>query len=204
MIKLEEILPKNRVDLPGDNSRNNILIVGNARCGKSYLAEAIIKHKEGEFLLITDDWFESKLQLSSSQGTQKISGITSTTKPMVNQLILKSSLVIFDEIGFFLSQSNSQDCIDLARLALENKNITTIILAQSPNYKVLSKLFPEGKILFDKMIVGKLNYSEVANSFVKNLRGIKTSCTKYFDYSSEERLFLYYHKNNFQGILTAK
>ncbi len=200
MREIKEILPN---DLPGDNSRNNILIVGNARCGKSYLAEAIIKHKEGDFLLITDDLFTHKIQLISSQGTEKISGIDATTKPIITQLILKRNILIVDDVEFFLSHEDSQNYIDLFRFALEDENILTIVIAQAPNSKVLSRLFPEGKILFDKMIVGKLKYSEVTDPLAKKMRGIKTSCTKYFDYSSEKRYFMYYEKNKFQGIVSA-
>ena len=200
MIKLEEVLPNN---LPGYISGNNILIVGNARCGKSYLAEAIIKHRGGEFLSISDDWFEYKIKLSSSQGTQKISGINSTNKPVITQLILKSNILIIDDVEFFMLHEDSQDYIDLFQLALENENSITIILAQSPNSKVLTKLFPEGKITFDKMLVGKLNYSEVINSLVKNLPKINLSCPELFDYSSEKRHFLYYQANKFQGIVAV-
>ena len=200
MREIKEILPN---DLPGDNSGNNIVIIGNARCGKSYLAEAMIKHRGGEFLLLSDDWFEYKIKLSSSQGTRKISGINSTTKPVITQLILKSNILIVDDVEFFLLHEDSQDYIDLFRLALENGNIITIILAQSPNPKVLTKLFPEGKITFDKMLVGKINYLEVANSLVENLPEINLSYAEFFDYSSEKRHFLYYQENKFQGIVSA-
>ena len=203
MIKLEEVLPKNHFNLRGYNSENNILIVGRARCGKSYLAEAIIKHKGGEFLLITDDWFEDKIKLISSQETQKISGINSSTKPVVTQLILPSNMVIFDDVGIFILRENSQDYLDLFRLAFENDNIITIVLAQSPNSKVLSKLFPEEKILFDKMLVGKFDYSYLSAPLVKNLSEIDSYCCNYFGSSSEKRYFMYYEKNKFQGIVSA-
>lgn len=204
MIEVKEILQDNHFDLPDYNSGNNILIVGSARCGKSYLAEAILEQTTGEFLLITYNWFESKLHLSSSQGIQKISEINSTTKPIITQLILRSNLVIIDDLGFFLLPENSQDYINLFGLALENENINTIIIAQSPNSKSLSKLFSNKKILFDKVLVGKLDYSEVTDPFVKNLRGIEASCTQYFDYISEKRYFMYYDENKFQGIVFAK
>ena len=158
-----------------NKSKNNTLIIGETGCGKSWLAEAYLKHYPTEEKTIVVNYLYGSIFpddchfLSSNFRSKYMIDISRDKNYLIK--VNNSGLIILDNINS-LAYNQAEKIFPLLFALLDNPSKKVIILSQ-----VCSNLFDEIPLtrFFSNIIVGRLTNSSLQYCPLKNFTSIHLS-----------------------------